>query len=890
MPNDLNLNITATAKGTEAAFGAVGRQLSTVDQQAKAAGKSLDAVGKIHATPTVEVTVRDQALAKLRADIERAREQVAQGVSMGADTKPAERELARLQATLKRLESDGSKKIVVTADTKQATVAVGELQTALAGLGPAGAAASQLFGKAGLFVGASAAAVGVTKLAANLETTRIGFQNIVRDGGDAMAIFNDIKKFADSTPFEFPELAKAGKTLLTFGVASDQLMTTLKNIGEAAAATGAPVDHLATIFGQMISRGTVSMQDLLQFTNFGVDAFGAMAAATGKSREELQKLQEQGKLTRPYIEAIALGFAQIYSGSIQQQAQTFNGQLSTLVDHLKNAAIAIGDDLLPLAKLLISALNGIAGAVSSGFGSIAIQIGIAVGAGKLLGPMLDSLTLKARAFATAQAAAAEAGAGIGFAKGLKGVAQLLGGPWAIAVTLGIGLLEGFAHSQADAGDQTASFSKDLNFQRGLFEAHNQALLKNEVRRLGLVEASKRLGLSEDDFVQALSGQPEALNRVQAALKISNAQVAKMRELLDNVTLGTPGAIQALEDFTTANGLNDKAITQYIADNKVLQSGFTDTKNTIDNGLSAWREQATLLERITQEVADANPQISKMNAQFDDISNAIDDTNRAMDKLVDNLGIFNEKGADVAETAARQQQALADLSATVEKYGQNVTANKTKINLSTEAGRAEQQAIIDAAHALADNTTARLKNMQASGESAQQILKDYKDQRDALITQLTLIGLNDTAARSFVDTILKAPKDLDVNVIVNGMTELENRVRALEDELHILKFNVEFENNLRNMGLDPNNIISPSLAPPPAVPDGFTTAPTVTGLRGVSPQATHITVPLQTVAPRSTPTVIINVQDRKLADLIDVRIRDAAGESARLLTRRRVVRV
>lgn len=79
----------------------------------------------------------------------------------------------------------------------------------------------------------------------------------------------------------------------------------------------------------------------------------------------------------------------------------------------------------------------------------------------------------------------------------------------------------------------------------------------------------------------------------------------------------------------------------------------------------------------------------------------------------------------------------------------------------------------------------------------------------------------------------------------------------------------------------------SFAPPPAAP------PVARGRgRGVSRagQATTTTDSSALAALTNTPQVVVQVSDRKMADLIDVRLRASATSAARSLTRRRVVTV
>src|SRR5215510_4202068 len=88
-----------------------GTELASLTEEAKQAEAALEAVSDTD----VEVTVRDEALRRARDDIERLRDEIAQNVIMGVDTRAAIREMGNLQTAVKRLSEE---KHVVTIDVE----------------------------------------------------------------------------------------------------------------------------------------------------------------------------------------------------------------------------------------------------------------------------------------------------------------------------------------------------------------------------------------------------------------------------------------------------------------------------------------------------------------------------------------------------------------------------------------------------------------------------------------------------------------------------------------------------------------------------------------------------------------------------------------------------
>ena len=126
----------------------------------------------------------------------------------------------------------------------------------LAGLGRGGAAALQKgFGVAGTAFKASisaalaggAAAVGVgmkaVNSAADFEQTKVAFTTLIGDAGKAEQTLAKLRELGAQTPFEFPELADAGRKLIAFGENADTVPDTLRRIGDVSAGIQAPINE-----------------------------------------------------------------------------------------------------------------------------------------------------------------------------------------------------------------------------------------------------------------------------------------------------------------------------------------------------------------------------------------------------------------------------------------------------------------------------------------------------------------------------------------------------------------------------------------------------------------------------------------------------------------------
>src|SRR6266702_4879195 len=211
---------------------------------------------------------------------------------------------------------------------------------------------------------------------ANMEQSRVAFAGLLGSGQAADAMLRQLWNFAAVTPFEFPELVQSTQQLLGMGFAARDVIPVLTAVGDAAAGVGRGkegVDRITLALGQMQARGKITGQDMLQMTEAGIPAWKILANSMHLSVEQVQQLSEQGKLGADSVTALWHGMEKMYGGQMKNQAQTFNGLLSTLHDNAMAALMTFSGPLFDMAK---TALGHLVGLVSSpAFSNFAKMLG-----------------------------------------------------------------------------------------------------------------------------------------------------------------------------------------------------------------------------------------------------------------------------------------------------------------------------------------------------------------------------------------------------------------------------------------------------------------------------------------------------------------------------------
>lgn len=193
--------------------------------------------------------------------------------------------------------------------------------------------------------GAAASGIGMVKLAADLETTTTQFATLLGSADAAKSKIQELQTFAASTPFQFDGLANSARTLLAFGTTSDQIVPTLKVLGDVAAATGSDLGDLSRIFGKVKSRGALMTESLDQFNERGIAIGGELAKMFGTSEAAVRQMASEGKISFGEMQQALQRMASeggIAFNGMQSQSTTLGGLWSTLKDNMTLALTDIG--------------------------------------------------------------------------------------------------------------------------------------------------------------------------------------------------------------------------------------------------------------------------------------------------------------------------------------------------------------------------------------------------------------------------------------------------------------------------------------------------------------------------------------------------------------------
>lgn len=222
------------------------------------------------------------------------------------------------------------------------------------GLGKVGVTALKGIGTA--FVGlTSAAGAGIAAVAkmgieynAQMQSYQTAFTTMLGSAEKAQKLTDDLKEMAAQTPLAMTDLADASQILLAFGSSAEELPDQLKRLGDVAQGDAQALGTMATAFGRVQSNGYASLEEINMMIDQGFNPLNIIAEQTGETMAEVRDRVSAGEVSFEELSnalQIATDEGGQFFNAMQNQSQTFEGQMSTLQDNLSALAGTLTEDL-----------------------------------------------------------------------------------------------------------------------------------------------------------------------------------------------------------------------------------------------------------------------------------------------------------------------------------------------------------------------------------------------------------------------------------------------------------------------------------------------------------------------------------------------------------------
>lgn len=480
------------------------------------------------------------------------------------------------------------------------------------------------------------ASVGVVKLAADLEQTKIAFEVMTGSAKKAGEMVDSLQKMAAKTPYESKDLLESAKTLMLFGVESDKVRGSLQMLGDVASGNSEKLRALTLAFAQVQSTGRLTGQDLLQMVNAGFNPLQIISEKTGKSMADLKDQMSKGGISAQMVTdafRAATSEGGRFFGMMDKQSQTTLGKFSTLMDNTKMALTNLGTALLPFANKLMEMfipLTERLGALSDSFSRLPepvknITVGI-VAFTVVLGPLL----LVIGKVVTATSA-------------LLGVMRMI-------PTLGlVTFFTNYTTAIGAAATGSKAAASALSFMNG-------TILQSAAAIGGLIAVVWALKVAMDSFkdLKVSLMNPEDIKNITDVNKAYQVQASLRKEIAriegEIKKMETGGGLYGLKRKL---GLNEEDLKLYNAQLKDLKDNQKAVTEVIGNLSKVELPEIKIpgfdfsgVEGANQKTIEADPlkeNIKVVEDWSDKVQNIVEDTGRGMEQSLGNTFFDAAKG-------------------------------------------------------------------------------------------------------------------------------------------------------------------------------------------------------------------------------------------------------
>lgn len=315
----------------------------------------------------------------------------------------------------------------------------------------------------------------------------------------------------------------------------------------------------------------------------------------------------------------------------------------------------------------------------------------------------------------------------------------------------------FKESIAGVGASFGDFFRDIgpSVGRAVEALARLANLGAETTFEGLADAVNR---TLDSFTKWANSQSAA--KIQADIREIGQTIVDLK----NDTLTVVRIIQAAWDLIS--------FPADVAQSFVTM--FTEPRQAVEDFYNAIRN-------VAQHIPGLRDQFPELGSAATTAATPITGVGTAASGAATNIDRMQRAAQRAVAQFASQEQANITYAASVDRAKQAVEQNGATLNLHTEKGRANRQALLDMASA-ANGVT---EKMQASKAPAAQVTATFEAQRQKLIQQAQQFGLTKAQATAYVDKLLETPTAKGTTVTAQTATATAN-IKSVQTDLSNVK--------------------------------------------------------------------------------------------------------
>lgn len=185
----------------------------------------------------------------------------------------------------------------------------------------------------------------VIRVRGEFQQLEIGLETMLGNKAKADALMRQVIEFAAKTPFDLQQVASGTKQLIAYGVAAEDVIPTMRRLGDIASGLGLAFGDMAYLYGTTRVQGRLYAQDLRQFTGRGIPLIEQLAKQFNVATGEVNKLVSEGKVGFPEVEKAIKAMTDEggrFYNLTEKNSKTLTGMISNLGDSFQQMYNDIG--------------------------------------------------------------------------------------------------------------------------------------------------------------------------------------------------------------------------------------------------------------------------------------------------------------------------------------------------------------------------------------------------------------------------------------------------------------------------------------------------------------------------------------------------------------------
>lgn len=335
-----------------------------------------------------------------------------------------------------------------------------------------------------------------------------------------------------------------------------------------------------------------------------------------------------------------------------------------------------------------------------------------------------------------------------------------------AVTLLAAAFSAYSQKQAEVTQRVEEYKETLDRTTASVTANTRELVRNKAEQDGALAAYVALGGAADDYVRAVAGEGEAMERVNKTLA-SKREELKQNELAERA--GAPG-VALYSGATKELKENVSKASESLRDQSdELRRAQDETRKSVseaERAVEAERQRQQAIDKATDAMRAQNAaQGSLVDAQLrnidasDRLNKAIEEHGQVMADANGKVDIFNQNNRWFVQGMRDKIQAIQDEARAFEKTGHTQEEAKAKTQewstalaeMAEKAGVPKEQ-INDLIRTLGGIPEVKQMTFTADTEAGKRAIDDFIEATSKKNGVLTLDANNDPAVAQLAQTL------------------------------------------------------------------------------------------------------------------------------------------